>query len=282
MARINVEPGLFTRGEWLQLVVKTGSPDTALGALVRCWMVAQKYWVPDQLPIPENVWKKEALNEAVIDAGLAERRANGVYVAGSADQFDWLIRLRRASAAGGEANAARFPSSNKTDNEEATRELDGSHMGATTEPSLLFTPLSLLPSQDSFSSQEPPKRKKRVRPEVSPETAQLRKDIWLAYEEAYQARYKVPPARNATVNSQIASFANRLGKEAPQVVRFYLTHNDGFYLKKTHAFGLCLSDAETLRTQWARGRAVTGTMVRSAEKTIAHQELLRDIQENGI
>lgn len=90
-------------------------------------------------------------------------------------------------------------------------------------------------------------------------------EIWDAYKEAYQARYGVEPVRNATTNTQCASLAKRLGGAACEVVRFYLSHNDGYFLRQQHPIGLCLSQAESLHTQWQRGVAVTGGQVRQFE-----------------
>lgn len=90
--------------------------------------------------------------------------------------------------------------------------------------------------------------------------------VWVAYEDAYFARYKTAPVRNATVNAQIKQIVSRLGEEAIEVVKFFVSHNDKFYVLKGHAIGLCLKDAESLRTQWARGRPITSNDVRQVEK----------------
>lgn len=89
--------------------------------------------------------------------------------------------------------------------------------------------------------------------------------IWEAYQEAYRGRYGVDPVRNATTNSQCAALAKRLGESAVEVVKFYLTHNDGYYLRSQHPIGLCLAQAESLHTQWQRGVAVTANQVRQFE-----------------
>lgn len=90
-------------------------------------------------------------------------------------------------------------------------------------------------------------------------------EIWDAYKQAYQARYGVEPVRNATTNTQCASLAKRLGGAACEVVRFYLSHNDGYFLRQQHPIGLCLAQAESLHTQWQRGVAVTSGQVRQFE-----------------
>lgn len=92
------------------------------------------------------------------------------------------------------------------------------------------------------------------------------KITWDSFSDAYAKRYGVPPVRNASVNSCIANIVKRLGDEAPQVATFYLTHNDQFYIKKQHSVKQFLADCEGLRTQWKRGRKVTGLEARSAEQ----------------
>ena len=94
------------------------------------------------------------------------------------------------------------------------------------------------------------------------------KKIKDAYFNAYRLRYGVEPVSNAAFNSQISNLRKKLGvDDSVGVVEFYLKHNDSFYLKNTHSFGLCLSNAETLRTQMLRGKPITSLDVRNFEKT---------------
>lgn len=107
------------------------------------------------------------------------------------------------------------------------------------------------------------------------------KKIWETYFTAYRKRYGVDPVRNGSVNGQVNQLRKRLGcDDACQVVEFYLHHNDSWFLKKTHSFGLCLKDAETLRTQAVRGVAITNTRVRDFEKKNAFAELMDDMERN--
>lgn len=123
---------------------------------------------------------------------------------------------------------------------------------------------------------------KKPKPVVSTEAQDLRKRCWESYAKAYEARWGVTPVRNATVNAQIATLASRLGGEAPDVLTFYVGHKDGFYVKKAHPVGLCLKDAESLRTQWMKGIQITGAKVRDFEKGQAQQDLLERIEREGV
>lgn len=110
----------------------------------------------------------------------------------------------------------------------------------------------------------------------------LNSEIWKAYADAYFHRYKTEPVRNAKVNGQISQLARRLGSEAPDVVRFYVGHNKTFYAAKCHEIGLCLSDAEALRTQWAKGKAITNADLKRFERNVENHNLDRLIDEGKI
>lgn len=108
---------------------------------------------------------------------------------------------------------------------------------------------------------------------------ELNKKIWESFSNAYRLRYGVEPVRNATINTQISALRKRLGIEACDVVLFYLSHNDSFYLKATHSLGLCLRDCESLRTQMLRGTAITSTMVKSFENQNKFNETMSQIDK---
>ena len=110
----------------------------------------------------------------------------------------------------------------------------------------------------------------------------INSEIWESYKDAYSRRYGVDPIRNASVNAQVSQLRKRIGADAVTLVKFYLTHNDGFYLKRTHSLGLCLKDCESLMTQMQRGVAITATKVREFEKHQVYDELRKSIQEQGI
>jgi len=110
----------------------------------------------------------------------------------------------------------------------------------------------------------------------------LTDEIRAAYVAAYESRYKTKPVINARVNGNVSQLAARLGEEAACVVEFFVRHNDGLYVKSCHSIGLCLRDAEALRTQWKRGVSITSARVREFEKQNVYEENLRRIDEEGI
>lgn len=105
---------------------------------------------------------------------------------------------------------------------------------------------------------------------------------WDAYKASYVLRYGHEPVRNAMVNGQIANIVKRLGSDAPEVMRFYVAHGDSFYLKKGHAVGLALKDAESLRTQWKRGKAVTHSDVKQHESQTHFRDQMQRIKDGEL
>ena len=78
---------------------------------------------------------------------------------------------------------------------------------------------------------------------------------WKSYSDAYEERYGIPPLRNAAVSTAIRAFCKKVPHpEAPLIAAFYVSHNNNFYVQKTHSVFLLSKDAEGLRTQWATGR----------------------------
>ena len=127
-----------------------------------------------------------------------------------------------------------------------------------------------------------PNHVKKAKSKLLPEETALNKRIWDSYVEAYQERYKVTPVVNQTTRSQVSNLRKRLGEEAIDVVAFFVKSNNGYYIQKLHTIGTCLSDAESLRTQWIRGKAITRNDVRDFEKMDKHAQLIKSIREDGI
>jgi hypothetical protein len=99
-----------------------------------------------------------------------------------------------------------------------------------------------------------------------PDSAPLTRATWASFAAAYRAKYGVEPVRNETVNSQMAGFVRRIGREeAPLVAAFYVGHSAAKYAG--HPVGMLTKDAEPLRMQWASGRKITGLGARQREQT---------------
>lgn len=101
-------------------------------------------------------------------------------------------------------------------------------------------------------------------------------DVWQAYKSQYFARYHIQPVSNATVMGQCKNLIDRVGQDAAiPVVRFYLTHNDQWYVKKMHPMGLCLSDAESLHTQMMSGKQMTQSAAQMTDRSQTTMEAAR-------
>jgi hypothetical protein len=136
--------------------------------------------------------------------------------------------------------------------------------------------------QESFPSDEPtgtvdlfpvevlPPEKKKEAPKT------LGSFVWDAYQRAYQGRYQVPPIRNAKVNVLCSQLVKRLGMvDAVQVVGFYLTHNDRWYVQKGHALEYCVKDAEKLHMEWSRGSQITSLKAVTVERDQGNADAIR-------
>jgi len=123
---------------------------------------------------------------------------------------------------------------------------------------------------------------KSKKPKPTQEQIALNSKIWEAYRSEYLEVYQVEPVRNTKVNSVIKQIGERLGAEAPEVVRFFVNHPKSFYVQKLHDIGLCLAEAEAVRTQWARGKAITEADVRKYADGQARKELYRKIAAGEI
>ncbi|MET3512762.1 hypothetical protein ABIC63_000527 [Pseudacidovorax sp. 1753] len=101
---------------------------------------------------------------------------------------------------------------------------------------------------------------------------------WHAYTQAYLARYQVKPVRNAAVNANVKTLVKRLGHdEAPLVAAWYVEHvNEAFVVKNSHGVGILVNQAESFRTQWARGQAVTGAAAQAADKSSANLDAIEE------
>lgn len=136
--------------------------------------------------------------------------------------------------------------------------------------------------EEDLDKELPKREKAQKKGELSEHQKTLNSKTWDAYRQEYLNRYHVEPIRNASVNSKISQLAQRLGADAPEVVRFFVAHPDSFYVKNMHAIGLCLKDAESLSTQWRKGKAITSNDMRNYERNQGYQQIIDDINAGKV
>ncbi len=268
MARINIEETLWSDPRFMRLCVLLGDEMKAVGAIVLAWRTAQKHWCPDRQPIPRSDFTNAGLPLELVTSGLAETIGEGIRLRGSDEHFSWWFQRQDAGRKGGQATAKRKPATAKRTPTERKQNVPSSSSSSSLSSS----------SSDSNSGSISLNPSDEVDKRPSPASTELNRRIWEAYRQGYFQRYQVEPVRNAKINANIADFGRRVGEEAPEIVAFYLRHNDSFYVRNTHSFGHCLSNAESLRTQWLKGKAITQNDVRNYEKDQGLSDLLSAVR----
>lgn len=104
--RININSELWSDPRFIELCIKTGSQEFALGAVVKAWVMAQKHATTDSNLIPLEDWESAKMTDKLFDVGLALKLEEGVYVKGSEKHLAWLSQRRKAGQLGGKASAA--------------------------------------------------------------------------------------------------------------------------------------------------------------------------------
>lgn len=99
------------------------------------------------------------------------------------------------------------------------------------------------------------------------EQQQINAQVWVAYRDAYQARYGIEPVRNAMVNKQVSLLVSRIGADAIKVAAWFVNHRNAFYIQKGHTIGVLLADCEKLRTEWATGQQMTAKTAKQLDNT---------------
>lgn len=102
--------------------------------------------------------------------------------------------------------------------------------------------------------------------------------MWEAYSEAFTTRYGFTPLRGAAENGMLARLLKTIPREdAPEVARFYVRHNDMFYIKKQHEIKWLLQNAVNLHTQWKTGQSITSSQARKVDETQGRLNVFQEI-----
>lgn len=252
MARINIEDQFFL--DVINVAAKMGNSDAAIGNAIRFFRYAQEKHKAGKT-ISEEEFEAQGFSEHLIPV-FAKRTRSGIEANGAKKHFAWLEQKIEAGKRGGRASAKARERKVGTSKPSNRKQLEAKPSDAepSPSPSPSFSNSSSLEVTAGVAALEP------AGPTAVSET-------WRAYEEEYQKRYRVKPTRNAKVMSQVAQFCKRVpAAEAPSIVRYFLSHPKSFYVQKLHEFGLCLADAESLRTQFLAQTMVTDSMLSEYRK----------------
>lgn len=82
--------------------------------------------------------------------------------------------------------------------------------------------------------------------------------VWDSYEQAYGAKYGVPPVRNAQTNAQAARLVMLVGAEdSIKLVAFYVEQRDEYYARSMHPLHCLVTDWQKLLTRMRTGMNVS-------------------------
>lgn len=291
MARINIEDELYKDARFLTLVSKVGL-DAAIGSIVRAFTVAQKYWLKNESKIPAEVWKKQMLNQGLVDVGLATLHGDGYYVAGSKEQFAWLIKLKESGKKGGDLSGKIRSNKNN--------ELPPSSGEATLKPplslcnplySLLSSPSSNLNSHDSLLSQksenfedmanlihiESKKKRRKAEPSAGVQS------LIAHYCDLWFSKYKA----SAPISGRSAGCFKTLVRDhglekATLFVDAFMQMNDSWYATKRHDISALLANLNAVAQFAETGRMFTKREINDLDRSSTNQETLRALEAGEI
>lgn len=250
----------------------------ALGALVMAWRTAQEYWVPSKKRIPIAKWSLLSTAQAVIDSGLAVLNSDGVYVAGSEEQFAWLFQRAEAGKKGGKASAA----ARKTKGKNSKHRLSTAQ-AQSSETNPLTLSLSLSHSQDSSSNSEIYSVGEGA--SAAPEIKNPIGYFIGAYAKAYKSRYgeKARPEVGVKIQGRIKTFLEDTPIDrACAMIQTYCAMNDSWFLTKGHDFETFMQNLTKVGLKLDTGRAVTRSQLQQAERASNAQDQLKRIAEGTL
>lgn len=281
MARLNIEESWFSDSEGRRqaladaIAQKYGLPPpmsrcAADGLAILAWRLSRRYWADGRQLIPRQKWFGTDL-ALMLDSELATVDENGdLYIKGTEEHHAWLLAKKEAGRIGGKESAKLRQSGVKHNPSKGQRVL-GSCSSRIQASSLetaegtqnLPPPFGVVPKK-----------------EAAPLMEKLGPRIWGAYALAYQQRYRAMPVRNAKANALCKQLGERLGGDGGvAVVKFFLEHNNQFYITKGHSLQCCVADAESLHTQMLTGRQVTATQSQIRDRTQSNLEAARGAVE---
>lgn len=160
MARINIEETIWSDHRVRALSRMVGSDAMAIGCLVMAWHTAQEYYLINGVGMPKEQFYLLEHADKMKACLLAEDRDEFVYLAGSKEQFGWLISAKTSGQNGGRERVRRENLKKEQKNGSFVEIIDDSVKGPLSEPqgtlkralsesNPLYSLLSSLNSEDS-------------------------------------------------------------------------------------------------------------------------------------
>lgn len=293
MARINIEDSLFKDGRFSNLTLALGSRALAIGVLVEAWIVAQEFWKLNKNGIPKTEWRKRRLSDALVTHDLAEDHGDFIYMCGSNNHFEWLIKCQESGRKGGMNGTGSKKS-------RPMKTLDNSASGRkrTQADANLFLPsLPPTPSLNTKTKGGGEVQQQELLPGgQDADASAIRSPISYfigSYANAYKERYgpKTRPDLRGKVQGQIKSLLKDVPvQRACELVQVYLQmdgerdwfktkgHDFTTFLENLNPIGVAL---DTGRAGGAAGIKTTLEVVQEFEKREALEKELRN-EPNGI
>lgn len=272
VARINVEDKIFKDQRYLDLIIDLKSVETALGAVVRCWMMGQEFWKHSDNGIPKSEWKKQRLNDALITCGLAEDRGDFVFIIGSEKHFAWIRQKVEAGSEGGiESGKAR----RETIEEKPKRNEAQPSAAKRSEPSSLSSLSSSLSSQDSLSFSKDEKNQK---------TPPANAGAFIGtYCRVWKDKYEARPEITGKEQGIAKRLTKDIGSErASELVESFLLMNDGWFLQKRHDLSTFEQNLNAVVQFHETGKTITRSDAKNIERQDSLQNQLKRIAEGEV
>lgn len=249
MARINIEDSLWEDERFLDLVSKVGNVASAVGAVVLAFKLAQRFWVPDERPIPSVRFRSIPFSSDLISTGLARESDDGafIHVSGSKDQFSWLTQRSKA----GRENKGKKRERKLNGTKRNKTELNGSN-----PPSPSLTPS--LPLSPVFSEGE----------NSFPDVKNPIGFFIGRYVNAYQKKFgqDARPDLRGKVQGQIKRFVSETPLDrAVALIEQYLEMNDYWFTTKAYDFGTFVENLSKVGLALDTGKRITQADARSGE-----------------
>lgn len=258
MARINIEECWWSDPRRSTLIKLVGV-EAADGAAIGAWRIAQEFWAKGML-VPKAIWSHVQANAKLIEANLAEERADGIYVRGSSEYLSWVAERREAARAGGLKSAQkRSKESKQTPTKRKQTQPSGSGSYSSSGSSS--------DSEVSNSSNSTPKSNDFI--------------------AAYCRRFKDRWGHNPPILGKDSGIAKRLAKDLSlgrfeDLLDAYFQMPDAWVVKAKHTLGIFEAKLNEVAVFAESGKFTTAREVRNADNMAANMMLLKKIDKGEV